>query len=74
MNVTFSIEERLVAEAVQVAARRGTTLDQLVHDHLVELTRQGEGEAVVAELEALWSTQVYRSAGPWAREELRERS
>lgn len=74
MNVTLSIEERVVAEARQVAARRGTTLNQLVRDYLVELTQPGEREAVVAELRALWSTEEYRSTGPWTREELHERS
>lgn len=74
MNVTLSIEERVVAEARQVAARRGTTLNQLIRAYLVELTQPGDQEAVVAELEALWSTQEYRSTGPWTREELHERS
>ena len=74
MNVTLSIEERVVAEARQVAARRGTTLNQLIRDYLVELTQPGEQEAVVAELEALWSTEEYRSTGRWTREELHERS
>lgn len=74
MNVTLSIEERVVAEARQVAARRGTTLNQLIRDYLVDLTQPGEREAVAAELEALWSAEEYRSKGPWTREELHERS
>ena len=74
MNVTLSIEGRVVAEARQVAARRGTTLNQLIRDYLVDLTQPGEREAVVAELEALWSAEEYRSPGPWTREELHERS
>ena len=74
MNVTLSIEERVVAEARQVAARRGTTLNQLIRDYLVDLTQPGEREGVAAELEALWSAEEYRSTGPWTREELHERS
>jgi len=74
MNVTLSIDQRVVADARQVAAQRGTTLNQLIRDYLVQLTQPGEREAVIAELEALWATGGYRSAGPWTREELHERS
>ena len=74
MNITLSVDERLVADARRVAAQRGTTLNQLVRDYLVEMTQPGEREAVVAELEALWSTGSHRSRGPWTREELHERT
>lgn len=74
MNVTLSINERVVAEARQVAARRGTTLNQLIRDYLAELTRPGQSEALVAELEALWTSGSHRSAKPWVREDLHERT
>ena len=74
MNVTLSINERVVAEARQVAARRGTTLNQLIRDYLTRLTRPEDSEAVFAELEALWASGDHRSAKPWTREDLHERT
>ena len=74
MNVTLSIDERVVAEARRIAALRGTSLNQLVRDYLQELTRTDDAEAVVARLDALWAESSYRSEGSWTREELHERS
>ena len=74
MNVTLSIDERVVAEARRIAALRGTSLNQLVRDYLQELTRSDDAEAVVARLDALWAESSYRSEGSWTREELHERS
>ena len=74
MNVTLSIDERVVAEARRIAALRGTSLNQLVRDYLHELTRTDDAEAVVARLDALWAEESYDSERPWTREELHERS
>ena len=74
MNVTLSIEDRVVAEARRIAAARGTSMNQLVRDFLNDLTRQQDVESVVARLEALWAEERYRSEGPWTREEIHERS
>ena len=74
MNVTLSIEDRVVAEARRIAADRGTSLNQLVRDYLSDLTRQQDVEAVVAELRESWAKENYRSEGPWTREEIHERS
>ncbi len=74
MNVTLSIDDRVVAEARRIAAVRGTSLNQLVRDYLNELTRTDDAEAVIARLNALWTEEDYRSQGPWTREELHERS
>ena len=74
MNVTLSIEDRVVAEARRIAADRGTSLNQLVRDYLRDLTRQQDVEAVVAELRESWAKENYRSEGPWTREEIHERS
>ena len=70
MNVTLSIDERIVAEARRIAAVRGISLDQLVRDSLNELMRVDEMEAVVARLDALWAEEDYRSEVSWTREEL----
>lgn len=74
MNVTLSIDGRVVAEARRIAAARGTSVNQLVRDYLNELTRVDDVESVVMELDGMWAAESYRSRGPWTREELHERS
>ena len=60
MNVTLSIDDRVVAEARRIAAVRGSSLNQLVRDFLNQLTRVDEAESV-AQLDALWAEEDYRS-------------
>ena len=74
MNVTLSVDDRVVAEARRLAAVRGTSLNQLVRDFLEELTRVDDGESVVAQLDALWAAESYRSQRSWKREDLHERA
>lgn len=74
MNVTLSIDERVVADARRLAALRGTSLNQLIRDYLAELTQTGEQSRVVDQLDALWSQRSFRSDGSWSRDELHERS
>ena len=74
MNVTMSLDERVVAEARRIAAARGTSLNQLVRDFLNDLTRVDDAESVIERLEALWAEESCRSQGSWTREELLERT
>ena len=74
VNITLSIDDRVVADARRIAADRGTSLNQLVRDYLNELTRTDDVESVLRELDAMWSERSYRSQGPWTREEAHERS
>lgn len=74
MNVTLSIDDRVVAEARRIAAIRGTSLNRIVRDFLNELTQVDDVESLVAQLDALWAEEDYRSEGQWMREELHERS
>jgi len=37
-NITLSADERLIEKARQEAARRGTSLNQMIRDYLEELT------------------------------------
>lgn len=74
MNVTLSVDDRVVAEARRLAAARGTSFNQLVRDFLEDLTRVDDGESVVARLDALWAEESYRSQSSWKREELHERA
>ena len=73
MNVILSLDDRVVAEARCIAAARGTTLSQLISDHLNELTRVEDVDSIVRELDAMWSERIYRSQAPWSREEAHER-
>lgn len=73
MNVTLSIDERLVIEARRLAANRGTSLNQLIRDYLFALTQPNDMQEIVAQLDAAWSDGDYRSNGNWTREELHER-
>ncbi|MCY4661497.1 MAG: DUF6364 family protein [Acidobacteria bacterium] len=74
MNVTLSLDDRVVTEARRLAALRGTSLNQLVRDFLNELTRVDDAESVIAQLDTLWAEERYRSQGSWTREELHDRS
>ena len=73
MNVTLSIDARILAEARRIAAVRGTTLNQIIRDYLHDLTRPEEVEASVDQLEQMWSQSTGRSQRAWSREELHER-
>ena len=74
MNVTLSIDEKLLARARELAHERGTSVNQLVRDYLERLTG-GSGPAdVMDELERLWTEQGGRSGGwKWNREEVYDR-
>lgn len=74
MNVTLSIDERLVAEARKVAAARGTSLNQMIRDELERLTAAPSGEETMRELEEQWSRSEGDSHGwTWNREDLYDR-
>ncbi len=74
VNITVSIDDRIVAAARRIAATRGTSLNQLIRDYLEELTRINEVETAIDQLDALWAENAYRSSGPWTREQLHGRS
>lgn len=74
MNVTLSIDNRVVAAARRIATTRGTSLNQLIRDYLEELTRVNDVETAIDQLDAMWAENVYRSSSPWTREQLHERS
>ena len=70
MNVTLSIDNRIVAAARRIATTRGTSLNQLIRDYLEELTRVNDVETALDQLDAMWAENVYRSSSPWTREQL----
>ena len=74
MNVTLSIDNRVVAAARRIATTRGTSLNQLIRDYLEELARVNDVETAIDQLDAMWAENVYRSSSPWTRGQLHERS
>lgn len=74
MNVTLSIDERVITRARQVAAVRSTNLDKFIRDYLEEMACPSDAESPTGQLGALWSGSTARSQGIWTREVLRERS
>lgn len=71
MNVTLSIDDEVLARARELAARRGTSLNQLVRDYLEEIASQMAPEEIVRELDELWNATEGDSCGrAWSREEL----
>ena len=74
MNVTLSIDDRILTRARQLAHSRGTSLNQMIRDYLESLTTD-EPSQVMAELERLWSEEEGDSGGwKWNREEVYDRS
>ena len=74
MNVTLSIDDRVVAKARHIASVRGTSLNQLVRDYLGDLTRHSDVKSVLDELDTMWSESTGHSQSTWTREELHDRS
>jgi len=74
MNITLSVEDRLVEEARKLARARGTSLNQLVRDYLEGLVRPQKTEGYGSELRRLTAEGQGRSEG-WRfnRDELHER-
>jgi hypothetical protein len=72
MDVTFSMDDRTLARARQLALRRGISLEEMIQNYLEALTAS-EPAQDVAELERLWSEEEGDSGGQkWKREELPE--
>jgi hypothetical protein len=75
MNVTLSLDDKLLERARRLAARRGISLNQMIRDYLSEITGEPTPKDLVAELDALWAESRGDSRG-WRfnREELHDRA
>ena len=74
MNVTLSIDDDIVSRARKLAARRGTSLNQMIRDFLAEATSDTDPSETIRELEELWQSSDAGSKGrSWTREELYDR-
>ena len=75
MNLTLSIDGRLLEEAREVARSMGKSVNQIVREHLEQLTSKDEAERDVEELRRLSQESEGRSRGwKFDREEIHERS
>jgi ribosomal 50S subunit-associated protein YjgA (DUF615 family) len=72
MNLTLSIDERLVQRARKKAGAMGTSLNQLVREYIGKLARSQDIEQVIAEFDAL-SGKGNSGGLRISREELHER-
>jgi Family of unknown function (DUF6364) len=75
VNLTLSLDDKLLDRARRLAARRGISLNQMIRDYLSEVTGEPSPEELVGELEALWTESRGDSRG-WRfnREELHDRA
>lgn len=74
VNLTLSLDDKLLDRARRLAARRGISLNQMIRDYLSEVTGEPSPEELVSELDALWAQSPGDSRG-WRfnREELHDR-
>ena len=63
MNLTLSVDERLVERAREVARRQGSSLNALVRQFIEGLAGQRSGEELAKDLRKLWSKPAGRSGG-----------
>jgi hypothetical protein len=75
MNITLAIDDELLRDARQVARAMGKSVNQLVREHLEQITRRDRAERDVEELRRLSSEGGGRSRGwKYDRDEIHERS
>jgi hypothetical protein len=73
MNITLSIDEKVAKEARKVANNMGTSLNQLIRDHLELLTKKNQSSGDLDEFIAL-SGQGHSAGWKFNRDELHERT
>lgn len=75
MNLTLSVDDRLLKEAREVARSMGKSVNQLVREYLQQLTARDDPERDIDELRKL-SVQGGGRSGAWRfdRDDLHERS
>lgn len=75
MNLTLSLDDKLLDRARRLAARRGISLNQMIRDYLAEITGEPSTDELLAELDSLWAESRGDSRG-WRfdREELHDRA
>lgn len=70
MNLTLSVEDRLVERAREVARQQGTSLNALIRDYIEGLAGQLGGEEILSEFETMWEEPGDSGGKSFRREEL----
>jgi len=75
MNLTLSVDERLVKMARRQAAAMGKSLNELIRDHLRQITNDADVDGFERELRDL-SGRAAGTRGTWTfdRDEIHDRS
>lgn len=74
MNVTVSIDDRLLERARELARKRDTSLNQMIRDYLEEVTASSSPEHLLEDLERMWRENNPDSGGrDWERGDLYDR-
>lgn len=55
VNLTLSVDDRLVERAREVARQQGTSLNALIRDYIQELAGKVGGDEILNEFEAMWA-------------------
>jgi hypothetical protein len=63
MNVTVALDDDLVARAREIAARQGTTLNDLLRQYLESVAGLRPASVVAGELQRLWDDVPGHSGG-----------
>ncbi len=74
MNITLSVDERLVRRARKKATAMGKSLNQLVREYLERLAGTDDAERDVAELRRLSPGRDHARGWRFNRDQLHERS
>lgn len=72
MNITLSIDEKLVERARAVAREQGTSLNALIREYIELLAGQASGETVLEQFEAMWQTPGNSGGKRFDRDEVYE--
>ena len=63
MNITLSVDDRLVERAREVARQQGTSLNALVRLYVEDLAGERSGAMLARDLRSLWHEKAGRSVG-----------
>ena len=76
MNITLSANEKVIERVRAIAQERGTTLNELIRQHLEQIARQKTGAEWAAEFLELTDRSPGRSPEGWVfnREEIYDRN
>lgn len=69
MDLTLSVDDKLVERAREVARQQGTSLNALIRQYIETLAGRRSGEELARALDRLWSEGGGRSGGERIRRE-----